>query len=122
MRESALHTRVSSRITHPHLIMNKMYVALLGAFVIVGATALSGCQTETQTEVEANGDVDRDAEVGLTPDAEAALDNAGSSMEAGLDSVGAAVREGGQAVIDGADAVGDAVDSNVDLGENAENQ
>ncbi len=102
--------------------MNKLYVVLFGAFALAAVPALSGCQTETQTEVESDGDVDRDTEIGLTPGAETTLDNAGSNMEAGLDSAGAAVRAGGKAVIDGANAVGDAVDSNVDLGDNAENQ
>ena len=117
-----LHTGRRARITHPTLVMNKFYVALLGAVALVSVPALSGCQTETQTEVESDGDVDRDTEIGLTPGAENALDNAGSNMEAGLDSAGAAVRAGGAAVVDGAEAVGDAVDSNVDLGDNAENQ
>lgn len=102
--------------------MNKLYVALLGAVALVSVPALSGCQTETQTEIESDGDVDRDTEIGLTPGAENALDSTGANMEDGLEAAGSAVREGGAAVIDGAEAVGDAVDSNVDLGDNAENQ
>ncbi len=102
--------------------MNNLYVVLLGALAFVAVPALGGCQTETQTEIQSDGDVERDTDVRLAPEAEAALDSTGAAMEAGLDSAGAAVRAGGQALIDGAKAVGDVVDSNVDLGENAENQ
>lgn len=106
--------------------MTKFYAALLGAFALVAAPALSGCETETQTEIESDGQTDTDTELGIDDGVEAEAAETGNEIEAGLDSAGAAIREGAvdgvNAVEDGAAAVGDAVDSNVDLGDNAENQ
>ena len=106
--------------------MNKLYVALLGAFALVAVPALSGCETDTATTgVDADGDGAADDAVVLDADSvdmnadadslEAGLDEAGTELGEAADSAGAAIGRG-------ADAIGDAVDENVDLGDNAEQQ
>jgi len=106
--------------------MNKLTTTLLGAFVLVAAPALSGCETET-TGADGTADVDtiavvEDDAVGMDTD----MDVDGDSLEAGAEEIGAeagaAVGRAGEAVREGAASVGDVIDENVDVGENAENQ
>lgn len=108
--------------------MNKLSIALLGAFALVAVPALSGCQTETNDlEGDGTADVDTvtvvdDDSTGMNTD----MDVDGDSVEAGLDEAGEDAGEAldslGAAVGRGARSVGEVVDENVDLGENAENQ
>ncbi len=108
--------------------MNKLYVALFGAFALVAAPALSGCETDTATTgVDADGDGAADDAVVLDADSAGMdMDVEGDSIEAGLDEAGAEIGEAADSTAAtlgrAADAVGDAVDENVDLGENAEQQ
>ena len=109
--------------------MNKLYVALLGAFALAAVPALSGCETDTATTgVDADGDGAADDAVVLNADSVDMVDmNADAdSLEAGLDEAGTELGEAadsaGAAIGRGADAIGDAVDENVDLGDNAEQQ
>jgi hypothetical protein len=81
---------------------------LAGALLVGAPLALTGCETETQREVEADGDVDYDTEIGVD--------------EADLQEIEAGARELGQDIEQGAESVGDAVDRNVDLGDDAEDQ
>ena len=106
--------------------MNKLYVALLGAFALAAVPALSGCETDTATTgVDADGDGAADDAVVLNVDS-VGMDADADSLEAGLDEAGTELGEAadsaGAAIGRGADAIGDAVDENVDLGDNAEQQ
>ena len=108
--------------------MNKLTIALLGAFALVSIPALSGCQAETNDpEGDGTANIDTavvvdDETVNMDTDAnvegdsvEANLDEAGSDLGDAADSAGAAIGRGAQ-------SVGEVIDENVDLGENAENQ
>ena len=91
--------------------------ALLVALV-AGPLALMGCERTTQTEIESDGSVETETELEPAvdaPDVEAALDSTGAAIERGAEAAGEAIEGAAQ-------DVHDAVDSNVDLGENAENQ
>lgn len=90
--------------------MNKLHIAL-GALVLVAAPALSGC--ETNTEVTPSG------ETVTTPGID---DNVEAGVSALGDSIASGAEQTGDAIEAGAQNAADAVDSNVDLGDNAENQ
>lgn len=89
------------------------------ALLVGGPLALTGCEAETQREVEADGDVDYDTEIGVDEgdlqELESDAERAGENIERGA-------REVGEDIEAGAREVGDAVDRNVDLGDNAEDQ
>lgn len=101
--------------------MNKTYLAL-AAFALVAAPALSGCETETATYP----DGDTITTPGIDDDVEAGTAALGDSIASGAEQTGNAIQEGaaeaGAEVREGAQDAADAVDSNVDLGKNAENQ
>ena len=111
-------------------------LALLGAFALVAAPALSGCASETTTDedtativddgsldgiVDLNDSLDADVD-SLNTDLEESTDSAGAALGRAGAAVGAAASEAGAAVGRAADQAEDAVDANVDLGTNAENQ
>ena len=120
--------------------MKTTTLALLGAFALVAAPALSGCASETTTDedtativddgsldgiVDLNDSLDADVD-SLNTDLEESTDSAGAAIgragAAAGAAVGAAASEAGAAVGRAADQAEDAVDANVDLGTNAENQ
>lgn len=101
--------------------MKKIHMAV-AALVLCGAPVLSGCETETATTTDGDQVVVPGIDDGVEADAAQAADEA----DAALNETGAAMREGMvdgvNDVKEGAQAVDDAVDSNIDLGDNAENQ
>ena len=100
--------------------MNKLSAVLLGAAALVAAPlALSGCETEQQREVEADGDVDYDTEIGLD---EGEVQELESDLDRTADEVGAGLERAGETIENEAREAGDAIDRNVDLGDNAEDQ
>ncbi len=77
----------------------KFYSSLLaGAFLLGAPLALTACETETQREVEADGDVDYDTEVGIDGNVQAETDQA-------LDEAGAELYEAGREIRAGAEEV-----------------
>ncbi|WP_412063184.1 hypothetical protein [Rubrivirga sp. IMCC45206] len=102
----------------------KAFNMLLLAFVLVaGSVALVGCETERQTEVEADGDTDVDTELTFDDEAideaEAELKELGDDIEAGAREAGVAIQDAARDVSDAIRDVSDAIDENVDLGDNA---
>lgn len=87
--------------------------------VLAAPFALTACQTESRTEIESDGEVDRGVEVTLDS---AAADEAESDLEAAGAATRGALQDAAETVTDAAERTRDAIDSNVDLGENAENQ
>ena len=89
----------------------KSFLTAAFALALVGTVpvGLVGCETEEQMEVESDGDVDYDTEIGVD---EAALENAGDEAGAALDEAGAEIR-------DAASDAENAIDENIDLGDNA---
>ena len=100
--------------------MNTFKIALMGALFAI--PALSGCETETATYEDGDTITTPGIDDGVEADAAQAADQADEA----LNETGEAMREGMvdgvNAVQDGAQNVEDAVDSNIDLGDNAENQ
>ena len=97
--------------------MKTLLQALLALGLIVAVpTALTGCETEEQLEIEEDGDRDVDTEITLDDDAvdeaEADMNELGEDIEAGANEAGAAIRDAAQ------DAE-NAIDENIDLGDNA---
>lgn len=101
--------------------MNKLHIAL-GALALVAAPALSGC--ETNTAVTEDGDTITTP--GIDDNVEAGVSAFGDSVASGAEQTGDQIQAGaanaGEAIQDGAQGAADAIDSNVDLGDNAENQ
>ena len=101
--------------------MNKIHLAL-AAIALAAAPALSGCETETATYP----DGDTITTPGIDDNVEAGAAALGDSIASGAaqtgDAIQAGAAEAGSGIKAGAQSVGDAVDSNVDLGDNAENQ
>ena len=113
--------------------MTKPTLSLLAALLLAGAP-LAGCEAETQTEIESDGDVDRDVEIGLD---DAAIEEAqsdarnlgdeiedgaqvlGNEIDQGADAVGGEIEEGAAAVGAAARNAAEVIDENVDLGDNA---
>ncbi|MDT0632667.1 hypothetical protein RQM47_10940 [Rubrivirga sp. S365] len=93
--------------------------AFAAALLIGAPLTFTGCETETQREVESDGDVDYDTELGVD---EAAVDEIQTDAEVIGNEVEEGAREVGDNIEDAAQDAGDAIDRNVDLGENAENQ
>lgn len=94
----------------------KALPSLLTAALLVGAPlALTACERETRTEVEADGDYRSRTEVGVDDRVEEGAREAGQEIEEGA-------RELGEDIERGAREAGDAIDRNVDLGDNAEDQ
>ncbi len=113
--------------------MSRFLLALSLTFALGAAPLLTGCETETQREIESDGDVDVDTEIGLDDGVEAEAREGLLEAEEGLDEAGREIREAageagneldeaGREIREAAGDVHDAVDSNVDLGDNAENQ
>jgi hypothetical protein len=109
--------------------MNKLSVALLGALAVVAVPALSGCETETGTDLEGDGTANVDTAVVVEDDSvgmDTDMNINGDSVEAGADEAGAeageALDSAGAAIGRAGNAVGDVIDENVDVGENADNQ
>lgn len=102
--------------------MKAFHTALLGAFALIAAPALSGCETETATYE----DGDTITTPGIDDDVEAGVEAFGDSVASGAAQTGDAIQEGaaeaGAEIREGAKDAADAVDSNVDLGDDAENQ
>ena len=102
--------------------MKTLHIALIGAFALVAVPALSGCQTETT--VQPDGDVVTTP--GIDDNVEAGVSAFGDSVASGAEQTGDEMQAGAanaaDAVQNGAQNAADAVDSNVDLGDNAENQ
>ena len=97
--------------------MNKLFnTAFAAALLIGGPVALSGCETETQREIESDGDVDYDTEFGVD---ESAVDDVQNDAEAFGNEVEAGAREVGQDIEGAAMEAEDAVDRNIDVGDNA---
>lgn len=112
-----------------HTVMNKLSVALLGALAVVAVPALSGCETETGTDLEGDGTANVDTAVVVEDDSvgmDTDMNINGDSVEAGADEAGAeageALDSAGAAIGRAGNAVGDVIDENVDVGENADNQ
>ncbi|HEX9950873.1 MAG TPA: hypothetical protein VGB53_03830 [Rubricoccaceae bacterium] len=114
--------------------MKTTTLALLGAFALVAAPALSGCTSETTTDEDTATVVEDDSVDGLVDlddslDADVdsmnldeSADSVGASLGRAGEAVGAAAADAGAAVGRAADRAEDAVDANVDLGADAENQ
>ena len=97
--------------------MNKLFTTAFAAALLVGGPlALSGCQAETQREVEADGDVDYDTELGVD---ESAVDGMQNDAEAFGNEVEDGAREVGRDIGAGAQEAEDAIDRNIDVGGNA---
>lgn len=97
--------------------MNKFLASAFAATLLVASpAALTGCQTETQREVESDGDVDYDTEIGVD---ESEVDEFQNDAEAFGNEVEEGAREVGDDIERGARSAGDAIDDNVDLGDNA---
>ena len=100
--------------------MKTFFASAFAAALLIGAPmTLSACQTETQREVESDGDVDYDTELGID---ESAVDEAQNDAEAFGNEVEDGAQEVGNDIEDAANDAGDAIDRNVDLGDNAEDQ
>ena len=99
---------------------------LLSLALALGSVALVACETDTRRDVEADGDVDTDVEVGINDDVESEAQEAASEAARGLEAAGEDIRnaadQAGEKIQEAAEDVHDAIDSNVDLGDNAENQ
>ena len=97
--------------------MNKIFASALAAtFLVASPVALTGCQTETQREVESDGDVDYDTEIGVD---ESAVDEFQNDAETFGNEVEEGAREVGADIERGARDAEDAIDENIDLGDNA---
>ena len=87
--------------------MNIRKTLLVGLVAV--PLALVGCQEEAEYEVEPDGTVEAETDLGVN---EAAVDDA-------VDDAGAAIDNAGEEIEDAANDAADAVDDNVDLGDNA---
>lgn len=113
-------TRRDGPASHaPPSLLAMLRSLLTLTLLVLSPAALTGCETETQREVEADGEVDTDVEVGVEDDVE--RDVEAGAREAAADA-GQALEEAGEEIREAAGDVHDAIDSNVDLGDNAENQ
>ncbi|WP_412070035.1 hypothetical protein [Rubrivirga sp. IMCC43871] len=86
------------------------------------AALLTGCEGETRREVQDDGTVQTDFEVGLDDevDAREALSDVGEELEGAGETLRDAAREAGAEVEAAVNEAGDAIDRNVDLGDDAE--
>ena len=93
--------------------MNRLLASAFAATLLVASpVALTGCQTETQREVESDGDVDYDTEIGIDDDLQEDAEAFGNEVEEGA-------RQVGEDIERGARNAGDAIDENIDIGDNA---
>ena len=100
--------------------MNKLSAVLFGtAALAVAPLALTGCEVEEQQEIEADGDVDYDTEIGLD---EGEVQELEANADRAADEIGEGLNRAGETIENEAREAGDVIDSNVDLGDNAENQ
>ena len=108
--------------------MTKRGSVVLAAAITVGAPlALGGCERETQTEIEPDGDIDREVEYGIDEEAldeaEEDLDRLADEASEGARQIGEQIDEGaavaGETLREAAQNASDVIDENVDLGANA---